>query len=124
MPPTQVRGCRAARLEQTWTSKANVRARRVFLSASQFDVLAAACKTAGCWLQVCKAAGCRQQGARLQAAKMQAAGCAVQGYMQQVAHCKDAGCREQAAGLQAARLQVVGWRDIAPRIVMFFKFYM
>ncbi len=65
MPLTQTGGCRAAKLEQTWTSQANVRAK---LQAAKLQ--AARLQAAGCALQ-----GCRQQVANCKAARLQAAGC-------------------------------------------------
>ncbi len=93
MPPTQVGGCRAARMDQIWTSQANVRVRRLF---SPRELVCCPCGTLqGCRLQAagCKGAGCKAAGSSLRTARLQAAGCARQGYRQHVAR------------LQVARLQ-------------------
>ncbi len=118
MPPTQTAGSRAARLEQTWTSKTDVRASIELAKLIKLNKLIkiiklirfkyCLCEEAKTLvLQGCKAAGCRQRAALLQAARLQAAGCALQGCRQQVAHCKAAG---KAAGsrLPIARLQAAG----------------
>ncbi len=96
MPPTQTGGCRAARLEQTWTSQANVRA-RVAAFAMRRKLCTA--RLQGSRLQGCRLKGC----SRLRTARLQAAGCPLQGCRQQDA--RPQGCKAKAPYLVAkARL--------------------
>ncbi len=109
MPPTQTGGCRAARLEQTWTSQANVRSSSElieFTNPNKLIKLIKSIRFKYCLCEEAKTLYCK--AARLQAAGSRLQGCRLQGCRQQVAHCKAAGSRLCTARLQAAGCKAAG----------------
>ena len=103
MPPTQTGGCRAASLEQTWTSQANVRMSIEVITLIHSNEIKLV-KVKRFKYRPCEEAKTLYR----KAARLQAAGCRLQGCRQQVAHCKAAGSRLRTARLQAAGCKAAG----------------